>query len=107
MALYCGEVRESRRRLEPVPATAQMQLTEPQQDELERCARSRSVAARAVQRAKIILGLTAGKTKKEIAQQLGISAFRPPAVFWSRLDRAAEPPRRTHWQRVKIGLRYV
>ena len=32
----------------PVPATAQMQLTEPQQDELERCARSRSVAARAV-----------------------------------------------------------
>jgi transposase len=49
-----------------------MQLTEPQQDELERCARSRSVAARAVQRAKIILGLTAGKTKKEIAQQLGI-----------------------------------
>src|ERR1022692_2075468 len=72
MALYGGEVRESRRRLEPVPATAQMQLTEPQQDELERCARSRSVAARAVQRAKIILGLTAGKTKKEIAQQLGI-----------------------------------
>src|ERR1039458_3445441 len=56
----------------PVPATAQMQLTEPQQDELERCARSRSVAARAVQRAKIILGLTAGETKKEIAQQLGI-----------------------------------
>src|ERR1035438_4474321 len=40
----------------PVPATAQMQLTEPQQDELERCARSRSVAARAVQRGKIILG---------------------------------------------------
>src|ERR1035438_4445653 len=60
----------------PVPATAQMQLTEPQQDELERCARSRLVAARAVQRAKIILGLTAGKTKKEIAQQLGIAADR-------------------------------
>src|ERR1035438_988116 len=32
----------------PVPATAQMQLTEPQQDELERCARSRSVADEAM-----------------------------------------------------------
>jgi hypothetical protein len=32
-----------------VPTTAQIQLTEQQQDELERCARSRSVAARAVQ----------------------------------------------------------
>src|ERR1039458_5448097 len=59
----------------PVPATAQMQLTEPQQDELERCARSRSVPARAAQAVRqptSILGWTAGKTKKEIAQQLGI-----------------------------------
>src|SRR5258708_3610772 len=52
--------------------TAKIQLTAQQQDELERCASSRSLAVRAVERAKIILGLAAGKAKQEIASQLGI-----------------------------------
>lgn len=52
--------------------TAKIQLTEQQRDELERCASSRSLAVRAVERAKIILGLAAGKAKQEIARQLGI-----------------------------------
>ena len=55
-----------------MPGAAKIQLTQQQQDELERCAGSRSVAVRAVERAKIILALTAGKAKKEIAEQLGI-----------------------------------
>jgi len=55
-----------------MPGAAKIQLTQQQQDELERCAGSRSVALRAVERAKIILALTAGKAKKEIAEQLGI-----------------------------------
>ena len=52
--------------------TAKIQLTEQQQDELARCVSSRSLAAHAVERAKIILGLAAGKAKQEIARQLGI-----------------------------------
>jgi transposase len=51
---------------------AKIRLTEQQQNELEHCASSRSLAAHAVQRAKIILGLAAGKTKQGIARQLGI-----------------------------------
>jgi transposase len=53
-------------------STAKIQLTEQQQDELERCVSSRSLAAHAVERAKIIVGLAAGKAKQEIARQLGI-----------------------------------
>jgi DNA-binding CsgD family transcriptional regulator len=40
---------------------------------VRRRAGSRSLAARAVERAKIILGLAAGKAKQEIAAQLGIA----------------------------------
>src|ERR1035441_9478817 len=52
---------------------AKIQLAQPQQDELERCAKGRTVAARAVERAKIILQSAAGKAKREIAEQLGIA----------------------------------
>jgi len=54
-------------------SAAQIQLTEQQQEELERCAASRTLAARAVERAKIILGSAAGKAKQEIAEQLGVA----------------------------------
>jgi len=54
-------------------SAAKIQLTQPQRDELEGCARSRSVAVRAVQRVNIILGLAAGKAQKEMAEQLGIA----------------------------------
>src|SRR5450631_3183111 len=49
-----------------------IQLSEPQQKELEDCAASRTAAARTVQRAKLILGLAAGQTQKKVAAQLGI-----------------------------------
>ena len=55
-----------------MPGAAKIQLTEQQQDELERCVRARCVAARTVERAKIILGLAAGKAIKDIAEQVGI-----------------------------------
>jgi transposase len=55
-----------------MPGTAKIQLTEDQQHELERRVNSRSLAAHAVERAKIILGLAAGKAKQETARQLGI-----------------------------------
>ena len=55
-----------------MPGTAKIQLTEQQQDELERCVRSRGLAVRTVERAKVILGLAAGKATKEIAEQVGI-----------------------------------
>jgi len=59
MALYLGEVQESRRRTfaarvsKLMPGAAQIQLSPQQQEELDRCANSRSLAARAVERAKI------------------------------------------------------
>ncbi len=55
-----------------MPGTAKIQLTEQQQDELERCVSSRCLAVRTVERAKIILGLAAGKARKEIAEQVGM-----------------------------------
>ena len=55
-----------------MPGTTQIQLTQQQQDELARSVGSRTIAVRAVERTKIILGLAAGKAKKEIAEQLGI-----------------------------------
>src|ERR1017187_4940424 len=71
MALYCGEVRESRRCLEPRASH--------RPDAVDRATAGRTRALRpqplgcgaSGERAKIILGLTAGETKKEIAQQLG------------------------------------
>ena len=56
-----------------MPYAAKIQLTPGQQDELERSANGRTVAARAVERARIILRLAAGKAKREIAEQLGIA----------------------------------
>lgn len=65
-----------------MPGAAQIRLTPQQQEELDRCARNRSLRARAVERAKIILGLAAGKAKQEIAAQLGIA--RQTAWRWGR-----------------------
>jgi len=55
-----------------MPGTTRIELTEQQQGELERCVRSRWRAARTVERAKIILGLAAGKAIKDIAGQVGV-----------------------------------
>ena len=56
-----------------MPYAAKIQLTPAQQDELQHGANGRTVAARAVERARIILRLAAGKAKREIAEQLGIA----------------------------------
>lgn len=55
-----------------MPGIAKIQLTEQQRDELESCARGRCVAVRTMERARIILGLAAGKATNEIAEQVGI-----------------------------------
>jgi transposase len=65
-----------------MPSVAKIQLTESQQEELEGCAASRTVAVRAAERAKIILGLAAGKAKRQIARQLGIA--RQTVRRWER-----------------------
>lgn len=54
-------------------ASAKVQLTESQRDELERSVAGRCLAARSVERAKIILGLAAGRAGKEIAEQVGVA----------------------------------
>src|ERR1019366_3615651 len=72
MALYCGEVRESRRRLEP--------RANHRPDPVDRATAGRTRALRpqplgcgaSGAAGEDHSGLTAGKTKKEIAQQLGI-----------------------------------
>src|SRR5712671_1649939 len=56
-----------------MPYAAKIQLTPAQQDELERGANARTVAVRAVERARIILRSAAGKAKREIAEKLGIA----------------------------------
>jgi transposase len=56
-----------------MPDAAKIQLTSAQQEELERDANGRTVAVRAAERAKIILGSAAGKAKGEIAEELGIA----------------------------------
>jgi len=56
-----------------MPYAAKIQLTPAQQDELQHGANGRTVAARAVERARIILRSAAGKAKWEIAEQLGIA----------------------------------
>lgn len=55
------------------PDAAKIELTSAQQEELERDANGRTVTVRAMERAKIILGLAAGKAKQEIAEDLGIA----------------------------------
>ena len=65
-----------------MPGATQIQLTLQQQVELDHCASSRSFTARAVERAKIVLGLAPGKARTEIAAQLGI--VRQTVWRWER-----------------------
>jgi len=53
--------------------TPKVWLTQEQQDDFERIARSRTLAARLVQRARIVLMAAARKPDQEIAQALGIA----------------------------------
>ncbi|PYV07120.1 MAG: IS630 family transposase, partial [Acidobacteria bacterium] len=55
-------------------------MTQEQQDDFERFARSRTLAARLVQRARIVLMAAARKPDQEIAQALGIA--RQTAALW-------------------------
>src|SRR5437773_9864683 len=63
-----------------MPRTAKVWLTQEQQDDFERFARSRTLAARLVQRARIVLMAAARKPDQEIAQALGIA--RQTAALW-------------------------
>lgn len=56
-----------------MPGAENIQLDEQSQVTLDSLASSRKSEARLVERALIILGLVAGRTKKEIAEQLGIA----------------------------------
>src|SRR5580692_9668413 len=49
-------------------------LTSEQREELEQCARARSLSVRLVERARIVLLAAAGKQDKDIAAELGITA---------------------------------
>src|ERR1039458_6364600 len=70
-----------------MPRAPKVWLTTEPQDDFERFARSRTLAARLVQRAQIVLQAAAGKGGREIAQTLDIT--RQTAGFWRRrfLDR--------------------
>ena len=70
-----------------MPRAPKVWLTAEQQDDLERFARSRTLAARWVQRAQIVLQAAAGKADVEIARALDIT--RQTAGLWRRrfLDR--------------------
>ena len=57
-------------------------LTAEQQDDFERFARSRTLAARLVERARIVLQAAAGKADVEIAQTLDIT--RQTVGLWRR-----------------------
>ena len=48
-------------------------LSQEQQDDLERFARSRTLPARLVERSKMLLRCTAGNTVEEIAEELGVA----------------------------------
>src|SRR5436305_6464461 len=60
--------------------TPKVWLTQEQQDDFERFARSRTLAARLVQRARIVLMAAARKPDQEIAQAMGIA--RQIAALW-------------------------
>src|SRR5437762_13009697 len=60
--------------------TPKVWLTQEQQDDFERFARSRTLATRLVQRARIVLMAAARKPDQEIAQALGIA--RQTAALW-------------------------
>jgi transposase len=55
-------------------------LNPEQKHELEQCARARSLSARLVERARIVLLAAAGKQDKEVAEELGITAHK--AARW-------------------------
>jgi transposase len=55
-------------------------LNPEQKRELEQCARARSLSARLVERARIVLLAAAGKQDKEVAEELGITAHK--AARW-------------------------
>lgn len=65
-----------------IPWATKIQLSWEQLCELDRCARSRNLAVRTVERAKIILGVAAGKTTKEIVEQVGV--VRQTVARWER-----------------------
>lgn len=65
-----------------MPHSANIQLDEQSQQKLEALVGSRTAASRAVERAKIVVELAAGKAKKEIAKQLGIA--RQTVARWER-----------------------
>jgi len=70
-----------------MPRASKVWLSTEQQDDFERFARSRTLAARLVQRAQIVLQAAAGKADVEIAKALDIT--RQTAGLWRRrfLDR--------------------
>jgi transposase len=70
-----------------MPRAPKVWLTVEQQDDFERFARSRTLAARLVERAQIVLQAAAGKTDVEIAKALDIT--RQTVGLWRRrfLDR--------------------
>jgi transposase len=70
-----------------MPRAPKVWLTVEQQDDFERFARSRTLAARLVERAQIVLQAAAGKTAVEIAKALDIT--RQTVGLWRRrfLDR--------------------
>jgi transposase len=51
-------------------------LNPEQKQELEQCARARSLSARLVERARIVLLAASGKQDKEVAEELGITAHK-------------------------------
>src|ERR1700689_674685 len=65
-----------------MPRSPKIWLTTEQQDDFERFARSRTLAARLVQRAQIVLQAAVGKSDVEIAQALDIT--RQTAGLWRR-----------------------
>ena len=70
-----------------MPRAPKVWLTAEQQDDFERFARSRTLAARLVERAQIVLQAAAGKADVEIAKALDIT--RQTVGLWRRrfLDR--------------------
>jgi transposase len=73
-----------------MPKAPRVRLTAEQQDDFERFARSRTLAARLVERAQIVLQAAAGKADVEIAQALDLT--RQTVGLWRRrfLERGIE-----------------
>ena len=63
-----------------MPRTSKVWLSQEQQDDFERFTRSRTLAARLVQRSQILLMAAAHKPDREIAQALGIA--RQTVALW-------------------------